>query len=102
MRYFLISDNADSAQGFRLAGVGGVVTEDEGEALSALRAAAADPGIGIILITDKTYARLKEQIAEVRASSPDHLIVGIPDRSGGAGSTDDMADFVRETVGIEI
>ncbi len=102
MRFFLSSDNTDAADGFRLAGVRGVTASGRGDALRALREATEDPGVGIVLVTEKLYASLADEIGAARAAHPDHLIVGVPDRDGGEGSSEDMARFVKETVGIDI
>ncbi len=80
MKYFLISDNTDSATGMRLAGVEGVVVAGRDEALRALRGAADDPDIGIILVTEKLGALLGDEIEKIRNSDGECLIVGIPDR----------------------
>ena len=82
MKYFLISDNTDSATGMRLAGVEGVVVAGREEALRALRDAAGNPDIGIILVTEKLCALLEDEIEEIKRSEGECLIVGIPDRHG--------------------
>ncbi|MBQ2468229.1 MAG: V-type ATP synthase subunit F [Clostridia bacterium] len=82
MKYFLISDNTDSATGMRLAGVEGVVVAGREEALRALRDAAGNPDIGIILVTEKLCALLEDEIEKIRNSDGECLIVGIPDRHG--------------------
>ncbi|MBQ7475575.1 MAG: V-type ATP synthase subunit F [Clostridia bacterium] len=102
MKYFLISDNTDSAAGLRLAGIEGVVTTDRGTAKEALSAAASDPAVGIILVTEKLWDTLGDEISKIRDASRGVLIVGIPDRHGGGGSGEDMLRYVRDTVGIEL
>ena len=82
MKYFLISDNTDSATGMRLAGVEGVVVAGREEALRALRDAAGNPDIGIILVTEKLCALLEDEIEMIKRSEGECLIVGIPDRHG--------------------
>ncbi|MBR3416737.1 MAG: V-type ATP synthase subunit F [Clostridia bacterium] len=82
MKYFLISDNTDSATGMRLAGVEGVVVAGREEALRALFSAAGNPDIGIILVTEKLCALLEDEIEKIKRSERECLIVGIPDRHG--------------------
>ncbi len=82
MKYFLISDNTDSATGMRLAGVEGVVVAGREEALRALRDAAGNPDIGIILVTEKLCALLEDEIEKIKRTEGECLIVGIPDRHG--------------------
>ena len=85
MKYFLISDNTDSATGMRLAGVEGVVVSGREEAIGALRGASDDPDIGIVLVTEKICALIEDEIEKIRTRDPECLIVGIPDRHGVGG-----------------
>ncbi len=56
MKFYLISDNADTAMGMRLAGIEGVVLSQREEVLEALQNLAANSEIGIILMTEKIFS----------------------------------------------
>ena len=53
MQIFLISDNADTAMGFRLIGVVGVVVSSKEEFENEIYKALENEKIGLILITEK-------------------------------------------------
>ena len=79
---FLISHNKDPRTGFRLAGVDGVITRTPADTAAALKKAAADPAIGILLITEGAAEMCPAEVERLRKrTSP--LIVEIPGANGG-------------------
>ena len=78
MRFYLISDNADTLVGMRLAGI-------EGE----------------LLITHRLCELCEDFITQTKRSYDKPLIVEIPDRHGSQGS-DSITRYVRDTIGIKI
>ena len=53
MKMFLISDNVDTMTGMRLAGIEGTVVHERDEFVAAVKSAADNPEIGLLLITVK-------------------------------------------------
>lgn len=102
MKYFLLSDNTDTAMGFRLAGVESCIVHQKEEFLSALNTAAADPQIGVILITNKLVTLCRDEIYRMKLTGTSPLIVEIPDRHGNSDITDSIAKYVQEAVGLRI
>ena len=51
MKYFVITDSTDTQVGLRLAGIEGKVVREAEAARQAIESAAADPEIGVLLIT---------------------------------------------------
>lgn len=101
MRFYLISDNNDTAVGLRLAGISGEVVQTEEEVKNALDKALRDEGIGIILITQKLYNLCPRYISDIKERVSVPIITEIPDRHGSSGSSA-LAEAVREAVGIKI
>lgn len=101
MRFYLISDNSDTAVGLRLAGIEGEIVNDCEGVRAALDKAIKDSGIGIILITHKLYNLCPEYITDLKANISVPLITEIPDRHGMSGNSA-FADAVREAIGIKI
>lgn len=66
MKMYLISDNADTYTGMRLAGVEGVIVHERNELKDALEKTIADKEVGIILLTEKFGREFPEIIDEVR------------------------------------
>ena len=102
MKFFLISDNNDTAIGMRLAGIEGVVVRDAEGVSGALEKACADEDIGIVLITAPAAKLCAERMYQLKLSGTRPLIVEIPDRQGKGGTGDAIARYVREAVGIKI
>lgn len=101
MRFYLISDNVDTAVGMRLAGIESEIVHDSEGVKSALDRAIKVGDIGIILITEKLYKLCPEYITDIKANVAVPLITEIPDRHGRVGSSA-FADAIREALGIKI
>ena len=102
MRFYVISDNVDTQVGMRLAGIEGVVVREESQVRSAVEAAAADPEIAVLLITEKLAALCGDLIIPMKQSAQRPLVVEIPDRHGTDRSPDSITQYVREAIGIKI
>lgn len=101
MRFYLISDNADTLVGMRLAGIEGELAHDAESVEAAVNNCLSDDSTGIILITRPLCELCGEFITEVKRTHDKPLIVEIPDRHGSQGS-DSIARYVRDTIGIKI
>lgn len=101
MRLYLICDNEDTALGLRLAGIEGTVTESKEEVAELLEKAAQDSGIGIILINQSLADLCRDEIGMFRRSRSLPLITEIPDRNSD-GTSNSIADYVSEAIGIRI
>jgi V/A-type H+-transporting ATPase subunit F len=102
MRYFLISDNADTLTGFRLAGVEGTRCETKEETLAAITEAMKDPDIGILLINETLAALCPEQVNLLKLTSVRPLLVEIPDRHHTGRAPDSITRYIREAIGIKV
>ncbi|MBQ8227642.1 MAG: V-type ATP synthase subunit F [Clostridia bacterium] len=101
MRLFLISNNSDTVMGMRLAGIDGVIVNDEKSAAQALETAVKDGDIAIVLMNKSLFDMCDESIKVFRKSHTSPLLVEIPDRGSSAGGNS-LAKYIRETVGINI
>ncbi len=101
MKYFVISDNADTLVGLRLAGIPGVRVSTQEETLAAIDAALADPEIGILLITEALAALCEEKLAPLKLSAQVPLVVEIPDRHGSRNK-DSITRYIREAIGVKL
>lgn len=102
MKFFVISDNVDTAVGLRLAGMEGVVAHSKEEAEEAIRTAADNPEIGIVLITGKLTSLCSDLIRDIKLNRKQPLISEIPDRHGIGQVGDSISQYVREAIGIKI
>jgi V/A-type H+-transporting ATPase subunit F len=102
MKMYLVSDNKDTLEGMRLAGIKGEVVENERKAEKLMDSLLKNKEIGIILITEKLAAGMREKIDELKQRLPYPLIVEIPDRHGSIKGEDYITGYVRESIGIKI
>ncbi|MCL2083920.1 MAG: V-type ATP synthase subunit F [Oscillospiraceae bacterium] len=102
MRLFVISDNSDTLVGLRLAGIDGVRVSQKKEVRDAIAGAIADPGIGILLITEKLAAMYPDMIYDLKIRQTSTLVVEIPDRSGTGRTPDSITRYVRDAIGVKV
>lgn len=102
MKYFVITDSTDTHVGLRLAGIEGVVVREDDELKKAIASASADPGIGVLLITERLATLCSEQLAPMKMSAHRPLVVEIPDRHSVGRASDSITRYVREAIGVKL
>lgn len=102
MRFWLISDNHDTAMGMRLAGIEGVIVHEPDEVQKALKEAADQEDIGVLLVTERLVALCPDLVYDIKMNRHRPLIVEIPDRHGDGRSEDSITRYVREAIGVKI
>lgn len=102
MKFYLISDNADTKMGMRIAGIEGVVASGAEEALRALESAAADENIAVVLMAEKLVELCHDKVYDIKLNRRRPLIVEIPDRHGNSGAVDAISRYVEEAIGIKL
>ncbi len=101
MKLYCIADE-DTIRGFRLAGVAGEVVSDAGEAVDAVRRAAAMPGLGLLVVTDVVASEAQAEIDRIRLECVQPLIAEIPGPDGPMEGRKTLREFVQEAVGINV
>lgn len=102
MRFYLLSDNADTLMGMRLAGIEGEVLHEEAETSARLQQLMDQPEIGVVLMTNKLIGLCPELVYELKLNRKRPLIVEVTDRHGAGQLSDAITRYVREAVGINI
>lgn len=102
MKSFFISDNHDTGEGMRLAGIDGVILHNKDEFLNTLKAKILDPEIGILILTEKVVDLAPDVVMEYKISTKKPLIIEIPDRHGTTRGSDVITSYIRDSVGIRI
>ncbi|MCI8332409.1 MAG: ATP synthase subunit F [Clostridiales bacterium] len=102
MKMYLISDNTETYEGLRLAGVEGIVVHDGASVVNTLKNTAADDGYGIILVTEKAYSYASEEIDQFMAAHTRPLITRIPDRHGSVSKSESITDFIKTGIGLDL
>ena len=102
MKMFLISDNVDTQAGLRLAGIKGVVVHGREDVLHALKTAAKDPEIGIVILTEGLSQLVKAEMQAMKLRSNLPLFIEIPDRHGSRRDSGWITRNIREAIGLKI
>jgi len=102
MRIFLISDSYDTLHGLRLAGIDGLYAPGRKEALEALERCLDDPGIAVVLITDKLKATCEKEIFTIMIERAAPLIVEIPGPGDGEWDRSSMMHYIRDAIGLKV
>lgn len=101
MRSILISDNKDTIIGLRLASIDGVLANKREDILSHFKKAVDNEEIGIIIVTEKIFEEISEEILELKKSGSKQLVVTIPD-STGLKDKNFIMRHIKESIGIKI
>lgn len=102
MRFYLLSDNADTLMGMRLAGIEGQVLHEEREVREKLSKIMSDPNVGVVLMTNKLISLCPDLVDDLKLNCKKTLIVEISDRHGAGQLSESITRYVREAVGINI
>lgn len=103
MKSFLISDNKDTLLGLRLSGIEGVlVNKDKNIDIEKIfKRAIDDPEIGIVILTEDIFEKIKDEVLAFKLSSDTPLITTIPSIEGLRDKNFIMR-YVKESIGIKI
>ena len=102
MRFYLISDNVDTAIGMRLAGIEGVVVHEDSEVRDALTKAMDYDDVAVILMTERLVSLCPDLVYNLKLNRKQPLIVEIPDRHGSGRAKDSITRYVRDAIGVKI
>jgi vacuolar-type H+-ATPase subunit F/Vma7 len=100
MTFFCIADK-ESSLGFKLSGITTMEVSTRLEALEALRVAKATKDVGVILITEKAAAQIREEVKGHITEKPIPLILEVPSR-GQTPRRKSAAELLKELAGIGI
>lgn len=102
MRFYLISDNVDTAMGMRLAGIEGVVVHEDSEVRDALTKAMDYDDVAVIIMTERLVSLCPDLVYNLKLNRKQPLIVEIPDRHGNGRAKDSITRYVRDAIGVKI
>ncbi len=102
MKSFLISDNKDTLVAMRLGGINGVILHEKEEILSQISKCVSDREIGILVLTEKIFHIVEEEVLEIKLKRRTPLIVEIPDRFGSDRDENYILKSISESIGIKI
>lgn len=100
MIFFCIADK-ESSLGFKFAGLQTREVTTRNEAMEALRVALAMENVGIIIITEKPAALVREEVDKLLYRQGLPLILEVPSRTG-PGRRKSAGEYLKEMVGLSI
>jgi len=102
MKMFLLSDNSDTWEGMRLAGVDGVILHGRGETEEKIKELVKSGDVGIILVTEKLRLLCGEYIDSAMLANKQPLFLEIPDRHGFGRSKSSITDYIKKSIGLKL
>lgn len=102
MKMYLLSDNSDTWEGMRLAGVDGVILHDKEDVEDKIKLLLKSDEYGIILITEKLRLMCDDYINSIMISYKKPLFLEIPDRHGFGRSKTSITDYIKRAIGLSI
>jgi V/A-type H+-transporting ATPase subunit F len=101
MKFFVIGDR-ETVLGFRLVGVEGCVAVERDAALAALKDAVVGKDVGVVLVTEKVAAKIRDEVEARLYGFGFPLVLEIPDSSGADPGRPKIEDVVRRAIGVSI
>jgi V/A-type H+-transporting ATPase subunit F len=92
----------DLVVGFRLAGMRGEVATPEDDVAGAVARAAADPEVGILVVSSPVAERARAAIDRIRVRTGFPIVFEVPEAGGPPRDPDALMRFVGEAVGLRL
>jgi V/A-type H+-transporting ATPase subunit F len=101
MQFFVIADE-HTVTGFKLVGIDGEVVESADEAREALKKAFSSSDIGIVILTERIAAAIRDEVEAYVFGHSFPLIIEVPDRTGPLEGRISIRQMVRSAVGVKV
>ena len=99
---YLLSDNSDTWEGMRLAGIDGVILHKPEEVGEKIKEILKSEEVGIVLITEKLRILCQDYIDNVMLTHKQPLFLEIPDRHGFGRSKTSITDYIKKSIGLKL
>jgi vacuolar-type H+-ATPase subunit F/Vma7 len=100
MTFFCISDK-ESGLGFRLSGIETREVSSRSNALEALKVALATEEAGVILVTEKAAAFLRQELNDLMYKNQKPLVLELPSR-GESAKRRSVGDYLKDIIGVSV
>lgn len=101
MKLYIVSDDADTCTGLRLAGAFFLLSSNKETAEEALKTVYNDPDAGLLMITENIRKMCPETVSVIEKGQRP-VLIEIPDSKNAGSTSDSLGDYIRSTVGIGI
>jgi len=100
MTFFCIADK-ESGLGFRLSGIETREVSSRSNALEALKVALATEEAGVILVTEKAAAFLRQELNDLMYKNQKPLVLELPSR-GESAKRRSVGDYLKDIIGVSV
>ena len=97
--FFVIADGR-TLLAFALAGIPGGAADNAAEARQLLAQGRADPGVGLVLITERVAREIRAEVDAMRQEGRPPLVLEIPDLKGPLPGGQSLLERLRALMGI--
>lgn len=101
MKTIILGDK-DSALLFALEGTESKIVDNASEAIEAVKRIKKSRSYGLLIVTETVAEWASDQIMQLRFSKELPLVIDIPGPKGHVQNGKNLADYIREAVGIRI
>jgi V/A-type H+/Na+-transporting ATPase subunit F len=101
MKTIILGDR-ESVLLFALEGTEGKVVENQNEAIEEIKRIKKARSYGLLIVTEEVAGWASESIMQLRFSKELPLVIDIPGSQGHIQSGKNLAEYIREAVGIRI
>lgn len=101
MKTIILGDK-DTVLLFALEGTEGKVIENQNDAIEEIKRIKRSRSYGLLIVTEEIAHWASDVITQLRFSKELPLVIDIPGAGGHVQSGKNLADYIREAVGIRI
>ncbi len=101
MKLIVLGDKETSLL-FGLSGMESRIIENQEDAINEIKKIRKSKSFGLIVVTERVAEWARELINQMRFSKELPLVIDIPDSKGHIEGLKNLADYIREAVGIRI
>jgi len=101
VKFFVIGER-ETVLGFRLVGIEGTVATERDDAMAALNETVARKDVGVVLVTEKVAASIRDEVDARLYGFGFPLVLEIPDSSGPDPARPEIDDVVRRAIGVSL
>ena len=102
MTPFRFIGDADTALGFRLAGVPGDIVTTREDALEAFSQALSDRNLVVLVMTEQVAQLISEQVTAHKLTASKPYVATVEDVWGYRGKTQSLEQLIYEAVGVRV
>ena len=94
--------SAEFVRLMELAGIEGIIVKNQSDAVKKVKDTMRNKKIGLMVVSEQVAAWSYDWISKIRFSKSPLMVLEVPDENGHKETGKNLADYIREAVGIRI